>query len=350
VREIAFASLAACGGVTGTLSVSIVDGVNESFVATSVDTFRLTLTNPKQAVDIKRGSDNKFDASFDVDTTNTNGSFFVQGLDAAGNVIAVGQSPPIPIAAIDAKVVIFVAAPHSIDVVRNVAVPVRPGSTAFALPYGGVVAGGILPPDANGIFHAPLEVYNAYDTSVSEGAEVPDPREGMAVAVNQSGVVWLFGGDDLHTSFSKLYRFDPTQPSNGTYTSMDEDSSFARTGAIARPNGIDKFVISAGTSGTTTTPLSLTATDGTLASFVDFPSTVVVPPNGASVVASDQVVTAIFEDESNVIRFHGDEFDAITTLPNTLRTSAGVTGAPNGKVVIAGGHDASGKVPVSYNI
>ena len=339
----ALLATAACGGVSGTLDISLIQPPNSNLFD-SVDHFVITLTEPRQAYTITRGSDGTFHVGFDVDTTNANGSFIVQGFDANDTVIAVGQSPPIPIAAIDATVKIFVAPPNSLSRTEDVVAP-RLGTTAFALSFGVGVAGGFNT-DSTGNVVTPLEVYNAYDNSLKEGASLPMAvRANFAAAVNASGVVFLFGGNDQPgTPQGTLFRFDPTQPPNGTYTQLSDNAEFARTRALALPIGGDKFVISSGidpTSGALSgVPLELAASDGSIASLN---SVATLPPVGAAVNGADGVTTAVFVDSTQITRFHGEAINQLT-VPEAQRTHLAVTGGPGGAggvIVIAGGADAT---------
>src|SRR5579871_5977572 len=91
----ALAALAAACGNSGTLSVSLVTAPG-STVLDSVETLDVTLTDPLTTVSATREGSG-FSLSFQLDATDAAGQLIVQGLDAGGNVVAVGESPPFPL-------------------------------------------------------------------------------------------------------------------------------------------------------------------------------------------------------------------------------------------------------------
>ena len=341
MKRVWLLAFGACGGVSGTFDVSLVEPPGTTFLETQLQSIRITLTDPRQAYDITRSGSGTFDLAFDADATGSDGQFIVQGFDAGGNLLVDGESPPIPIAAIDATIKIYVAPPNTVTPALS-GITARTGTTAFELPFGAGVAGGITtvtdPTTMQSIAVTPLEVYNAFDHSVKEAAVLPNAlRTGLSVAVSASGLVDLFGGaDETGAETGTLFQFDPTQPPAGTYTMLATQSQFARIGALALPIGSDDFVIASGTTmagGAPPAPIELSAGDGTLSALTGVDS---LGSFGASVVASDDVVTAVFIDPMKIVRFHGDAIDQ-PTIAEAQRTAVAVTGAPNGQLVVVGG-------------
>ena len=107
-------------------------------------------------------------------------------------MIATGQSPPFPVAAINAHIVVFIiAAPMTLSEAPH-KLTARSGLAVGSLAYGVVFAGGR---DAAGAASGRVEVYNAYDHSLIAGLDMPEPRRAPAIAV-QGTSVFLFGGTD----------------------------------------------------------------------------------------------------------------------------------------------------------
>ena len=115
MRRAALVALCAggCGGATGTIGLELVTAPG-STVLTDVARARLTLSSPPTVVDATRGPDGKFHLALDVVAEGPSGTLTFEGWDASDALIAIGRTPALPIAAIDAEIAIYVAAPDSL--------------------------------------------------------------------------------------------------------------------------------------------------------------------------------------------------------------------------------------------
>ncbi|MEO7733856.1 MAG: hypothetical protein ABIY55_23025, partial [Kofleriaceae bacterium] len=147
--------LSACSGTTGTVTLELATAPG-SHVLDAVDRLRVTLAG--QVIEATRTASG-FDLALELDATGAAGALVVEGFDAAGTLVACGQSPRFPISAIDAHVVVYVAAPRSIAVAPAALTAARSDVSASALAFGAVIAGGR---DAAGVPSTSIAVYNAY--------------------------------------------------------------------------------------------------------------------------------------------------------------------------------------------
>jgi len=91
VRALAALAVCSCAGTTGTVAVELVTAP-DSHVLDPVQRLRLTLTEPHQVVEAPRSSAG-FDLAIELDATMAGGALIVEGFDAAGALVACGQSP-----------------------------------------------------------------------------------------------------------------------------------------------------------------------------------------------------------------------------------------------------------------
>ncbi|MBA3818831.1 MAG: hypothetical protein H0X17_08060, partial [Deltaproteobacteria bacterium] len=160
---------------------------------------RVTLTAPRQVIEADR-TDTGFALALEVDATGELGSILVEAFDANGLVVAGGQSPPFAIAAINARIAIYLAPAYSLarapSNYLDDAAPIR-AFAAAPLSYGAIFAGGITvdaagAPATSGKVH----VYNAFDHTLTPGLDLPAPREGLVMGAGARGAVFMFGGRD----------------------------------------------------------------------------------------------------------------------------------------------------------
>src|SRR5207244_5019841 len=85
-----------------------------STVLDGVQRLRVTITDPLTVVEANRGASG-FDLALDVDASGGPGTLIVEGFDDGSALIATGASPPFAVAAIDARIVVYMAAPFSIE-------------------------------------------------------------------------------------------------------------------------------------------------------------------------------------------------------------------------------------------
>ena len=322
------AGAGACTGTSGTVQLALTTAPG-STVLDAAQTLRLTITAPRTVTEATRASDGSFDLAIDIDATQTTGAVVVEGLDATGATIAVGESPPFPLSAISAKVVVYMAAPRSFGAAPLALDAARDGVTVVALPYGGVLAGGR---DAAGAATDELHIYNAFDHTLAAGKALPLIRSDMTGALGTSGLVYLFGGrDGPGAATGTLWRFDPTQAPDGAYTDLGTHADLARAGQVALLVDTEEFVISGAPA------LDLAGVDGTLTARADL---AMAPATAAGVLASDGVRTVVFAGAAagggGVTRLRNGVVDTLQ-VTGAARTDHAVVGLANGKVAIVGG-------------
>ena len=287
-RALAALALCACSGTTGTIKLDLATAPG-SHVLDAVDRLRVTLAD--QVIEATR-SDAGFDLALELDATGAAGRLVVEGFDAAGTLVACGQSPRFPISAINAHVVVYVAAPRSINPAPSALASARSEVAASALDFGAVIAGGR---DAAGAPSTSIAVYNAYDHSFVEGVPLPAPRASLAITATASGQVYLFGGTGADGNpTGTLWRYDTTVAPNGAASALSDDPSLARSGQLFVPLA-DRYVI------TGTPALDLGAAAVTARTDIAG-----LPAVGASAVAG----TALFAG-TPIVRFQGTAFDTI---------------------------------------
>jgi hypothetical protein len=321
MKRLALLLLAACSGENGDISISLTTAPG-STVLDSVQTLRLTITNPMQVTTAERTASG-FDIVLDLPADGGTGSVIVEGLDANGARIAVGQSPPFPFGAIDARIVVYMAAPNSVGPAPLMLTPARSDLGVGALGYGAIIAGGH---DESGAATDDVAIYNAFDHTMLAGMALPAKRAGQTLAVGANGIVYMFGGlDETGQAVDSLWRFDTTTAPSGSYADFGDKPGFARADAVAAPLGNDMFLISG------TPAAQLSGGNGSLTARTEVAS---LPDAGASVVATDGVATALFAGDTGIVRFRNAAFD---TLDATPRPGASVTALPDGTLAVACG-------------
>jgi hypothetical protein len=318
---------AACSGNAGTLEVTLTTAPG-SHLLDGVQTLRLTVTDPHTVATAQRMGSG-FDIAVDLPATGAGGSLIVDGLDASGTVIATGASPPIPISAIDAEVVIYMAAPNSVGAAPVGLPEARSELGVGSLGYGAIFAGGA---DATGAPSDEVDVYNAYDQSLVEGMAMPSPRAGLALGVGAGSAVYLFGGrDGSGQPTATFWRFDTTIAPDGSYADFGDKTGFARVDQLAVPIGNEHFLI------TGSPAAELSGLDGSVVAPF---GAAALPAAGTSVAGSDGILTALFAGPSGVVRFRNGTFD-MPAAPDAARAGATVVALPGAKLgVVCGGADA----------
>ncbi|MCE9579016.1 MAG: hypothetical protein K8W52_38180, partial [Deltaproteobacteria bacterium] len=236
----ALLALAACDGASGTFTVSLVTAPG-SQVLDNVVTARLVLSAPRTVVESSRAADGSFALSLDVDASGAAGTLLFEGVDTSGAILAVGETPPLPIAAVDAAIRIYVAAPRSFAAAPVALTAPRAEVATASLAYGELIAGGV---DSSGAASADVVIYNAYTHDFQVGVPLPAARAGASAFGGTSGAVYLFGGDDpAGAPTSTFWRYDTTVAPAGAVTALATSDALARTGAATAAIGSDRALV-----------------------------------------------------------------------------------------------------------
>jgi len=336
-RALALAALCGCSGTTGTVTLALATAP-DSHVLDAVETLRLTVTDPRRVIEAAR-TPTGFDLALDLEASGTTGAVIVEGLDAGGKLIACGQSPPFPVAAITAHIVVYMAAPLSVALAPIGLGAPRSEVTGSALDYGAVLAGGR---DAGGAPSSTIGIYNAYDHSYIEGAPLPAARAGVAVGTGNGGAVYLFGGTGPDGNpTGTLWRFDTNRAPLGGFTTLDDRAELARTGQLMVTLVPELYLI------TGAPPVQLRL--GTLTARSD---AAMLPDTGAAGGReTDGSPTAVFAG-TELVRYRDNTFDV---LGGASRAGATAATLPGGKIVVLGGgsppsHDALVIDPITGEI
>lgn len=324
MRALAALALVGCTGTTGTVAVELVTAP-DSHVLDPVQRLRLTITQPHQVVEAARSAAG-FDLVLELDATSTGGALIVEGFDAAGALIACGQSPAFAFSALNATVKVYIAAPISIARAPVALGAARSGVAGAAISYGAVLAGGL--EGSPGAPSSSIAVYNAYDHSLAEGVPLPAARAGLAIAAGAGGAIYLFGGtggDGQPTG--TLWQFDTAAPPMGRFTAITDQPGFARSGELLVAVDAAHFLIT----GNPALELQLGATTPLTArrEVSELPA--------AAAVSGGAAPTAVFAGTA-LVRFRNDQFD---TLTGDGRKDAAATTLPDGRIAVLGGTPAT---------
>ncbi|MBS1118942.1 MAG: hypothetical protein H6Q90_1170 [Deltaproteobacteria bacterium] len=315
-RALAVLALASCAGQTGTVTLELTTAPGSTLLD-GVQHLRVTVTDPHTVVESDR-TESGFDLALEIDATGAAGALVVEGFDSGGSLIAAGSSPPFPVAAISARIVVYMAQPLTIGSSPARLPASRTGVASAPLTFGLVLAGG---QDAAGAKTDAIFIYNAYDHSLLGGLPMPAPRAFQTLAVGSNNAVSIFGGvDATDIPSGSLWRFDTTAPPSGSYNVLPEQPALARQASSAIQLGPERFVI------TGTPPIDLALT--TLTPRTDLAS---LPPNGAAVSVAGQRI-GLFADHP-IHRLQGDSFDELAV---SVEPTATVTALSDGRVAFVG--------------
>lgn len=229
-----------CQGDVGTIALAVKTAPG-SMVMDAVQTARLTLSDPFRVIEAQREPGGQLILDLEVVASGNNGFVRFDGFDADGNLVALGFTPPLPIAAIDADLSIYVAPPGSIAEAPVEMDPPRTAMGTTTLAFGSVYAGGRT---ADGQASTELTIYNTYDHSFQVGEPLPAARVSPSVTSASAGQVFIFGGlDDAGDPSSNLWRFDTNIAPAGAYFGLASKAEFARAGATTALIGPDLFLV-----------------------------------------------------------------------------------------------------------
>jgi hypothetical protein len=318
------ALLAGCPtAVSGTIELGLTTAPGSTLLE-SVTRLRVTITNPRQVVEATRGPDG-FALTLDVEATGDPGSLIVEGFDANAGLVVVGQSPEFGVAAINARIIVYLAPPLSIARAPVSLSPARANVSGDLLTYGVIFAGGL---DAtSGAPSDALAIYNAFDHTLVGGKPMPAPRDGIVVVTGAAGIVSLFGGRDAAMNPTGTYwLFDTNFTPSGAYLEVTDSPGFARADEVAFLVGPDKFVA-------TGTPV-LDIQAATIAARSDVAG---LAPTGASHLLANGMRTALTIDTlGRLVRFHDNVFDVLAVA----RPGGAVAALSEGRYLVVGGGTA----------
>jgi hypothetical protein len=331
-RLVAAAAAAAAAGLgagcssgeVGTISLGLVAAPGTSLDA--VARLRVTVTSPRQELEIERTAAG-FSLTLDLEADGRAAAILVDALDAGGARVATGSSPPFRLAAITARVVVYLAPALSVARAPVELMPARAGAAVAPLSYGAVLAGGAA---AGGAPSDALQIYNAYDHSLATGLPLPQPRRGATIATTPTNGVYLFGGSGPSgAATGSLWLFQSDVAPAGRYVQLAESPQLARSDRPAIARGGDRFLIGGAP------PAELRG--GRVAEAAD------VPPlaSGAAVTAGaagEVIAIAVDESSGALLRLRGDG------APEPLgvqRVGGLATALPGGRVAVLGGTAAA---------
>jgi hypothetical protein len=321
---------------TGTISVSLVESPSSTLLD-GVQTLQLTLTDPLTTETATRVGSG-FAISISVDANESAGQLIAEGMNAGGNVIAVGESPLFPVDALDASIAIFMAPPNSVTASTVVLDPAVDEVGVGQLSYGIVFAGGR---DASGAPTDVVTIYDAYSQAAEQGTALPAARAGLAIGVEAGTYVFMFGGTDASGSAqANDWYFDTSASSAGVFSDFGAKTGFERTGQTMVEVDADDFMMSGAP------PAELSDLSGVPTARTDVSS---LPAAAAATTGSDGNFEAIFVDGSAVTRYRdtSDAFDTLTA-PGVARDGASLVALPTELIgVFCGGSDAATIDPIS---
>lgn len=323
--------LGACAGETGTIQLELTTAPG-STVLDGVQRLRVTLTDPPVVVEAPR-IDDGFDLLIDVEATGTAAVLIVEGFDDGGAVVATGSSPPFGVSGIDARVVVYIAAPLTIGSAPVALPAARIGVGSTSLTYGFALAGG---ETTDGTRSDSIFIYNSFDHTLVAGIAMPAPKSFQTLATGSNNGVYLFGGlggDGEPTG--SLWRFDTNVQPSGAFSIGADSPALARDHAAAVSLAPEHFVVVG------TPPVDVDF--GVVTARTDVP----VLAGGAGLILDDRGIGVFGGDP--VTRLENDVFEpyAVSTVADAtaaiVGTSAVFTTDTTNLLVL----DASAVVPAS---
>jgi hypothetical protein len=231
------ALFAACTPDTGTLRVDLVTAP-ESDLLSRIETLEVRVG----AVETRAVSNDagRLAVAFEFNAFES-GELELEGFDEDGGLIAVGRTGLLPLNAFDADIAVYVAPPLSIGA-APVALPTpRLRMATLEMPSGVLLAGGA---SMGGDVTDEVFYYAALRHDLLPVTPLPAARAGLATALGDSGLVYLYGGVDAEAApQSTIFSFDGQAVLNARYGQYDGDSVLARADAsIAKLDG-ERFLL-----------------------------------------------------------------------------------------------------------
>lgn len=327
-----------CGGATGTFSLELVTAPGSTLLD-EVTRARLTLSVPYRQVEATRDDDGRFRLVLDVPADGPAGQVTFEGFDDAGAVVAWGRSGALPIAAIDASVAIYVAAPQSLAAAPVALDPPRTELGVARFGFGVLLVGGA---DASGAPLDTIDVYDVYRHRLIDGEPAPGARAGAAVGAGISGYAYVFGGRGPDGDTGTFWRFDTTVAPAGQWLAISDQPELARAPAVAAPLRAEGFVVT-GSPPVVMDGLSLSATTLAAAPGLAGTLTAVQQNDAIYVVAAGDGTGA-----GGLVRLGPAGIREIGDVASAVRTGHGAVGARDAQVLVVGGAVAG--VPTATSI
>ncbi|MEZ4399568.1 MAG: hypothetical protein R3B06_06100 [Kofleriaceae bacterium] len=347
MRATALALLAAgCGGVTGTFSLELVTAPGSTVLA-EVARGRLTLSQPPTVVEATRGADGQLHFELDVAADGPAGRLTFEGFDAGDRRIAIGRSPALPVAAVDADVAIYVSGPDQFAAAPVTLDPPRTAVGAAAYPFGVLIAGGL---EAGDVASDRVAIYNAYTHRWQAGVGLPTPRVAPSVGGTSSGYAYVFGGRDAAgADTGTFWRYDTTVAPAGAVQVIDDQPGLARSGAPLALVRTEAFIVGGGASPVVLDGLTRTATAAATLPPLAGAATSVVVPAADGTDALYAVYAGAGTGTGGVVTIGpGGVTDEPGVPAAALRVGHGLAPTADGRVVVVGG--ASGGVPLASGL
>ncbi len=323
-RLLLLALLAGCPTPTsGTIQLGLTTAPGSTLLE-SVTRLRVTLTNPRQVVEAVRGA-NGFHIALDVEANGEAGAIVVEGFDANDNLVAAGQSPEFGVAAINARIVVYMGIPLGIDRAPLSLTPPRAHSSGTPLTYGVLFAGGVdmatsAPSDG-------IAIYNAFDHSLAGGKAMPAGRDGIVLATGANNAVYLYGGRDANgTETSTYWGFDTNFQPDGAYADFGDHPGLPRADQTVLTIGVDTFVV------TGAPPIDLQGMN-----VAEHANLAALAPTAASITSGGMRVGVTLDSLGNLLRFRNGAFDMLAA---GARPGGSVGALPDGTFLVVGGGTA----------
>ncbi len=229
----------ACGGQEGTIAITVV-GAPDSELLPRIESLRATLSNPLTVFEGQRDANGVLNIEIDLKADGRSGDLVVEGFDADDELIAIGRVGPLPLAAIDAEVNVYLGPPLGLAEAPVRLDPPRSDMGSTAASFGVLFAGGV---GVDGVL-ADVDVYSTYLHTLQSGADMPEPLSEVSVARGSAGFIYMLGGRDSEgTASARSFAFDTTRAPAGSYRDMVMAPEHARAGKSMTIVGQDLYLV-----------------------------------------------------------------------------------------------------------
>jgi len=333
---VALALVPGCGGEVGTIQVSLVTAPASDLLE-RIQRVRAVLSEPYTVIEAERDASGALHIDFEVTAQNAPALVTVEGFDAADQRIALALSAPLPLAAVDFDIALYVAPPLSFAEAPVALESARSEIGAALLPYGAILMGGR---DAGGDPIADVVVYNVYDHSLQEGLPLPEARASATVVSGESDLVYVFGGlDQTGGPNADGWSFNTALAPAGAYVALTSDGDLARAGAAGVFVASERFLI-------TGTPA--VQVDGLTGQVSAWPGAPPMEEGAAARLLGTGDVTMVLiagsgVGENGAVSTTGDAYSELDAPAEVRRTGHAVVALPDGRGLVVGGTLESGE-------